>query len=282
MFTSEVKPNAAYATRMRQLVWPREHGAWGILLVPLVTGAWIGVARGGSSLRVSLFALAAFFLFCLRTPVESLLGTSPVRVATARERAVVLRFMFAFALFATGFGLALVFSGRSRGLLLLAALVALFLGLQFLAKRAGRRTRMLSQMFGALALTSTAPGAYYAATSQLDLCWLGLWFANWVFAGNQIHFVQLRVHASKCSTWEEKFARGRGFFIGQMLMMPALALGWAYRLVPGLVLLAFMPISIRGFVWFFSPPQPLALHRLGMAELAHAVAFGTLLILGLR
>jgi hypothetical protein len=102
-----------------------------------------------------------------------------------------------------------------------------------------------------------------------------------VFAGNQIHFVQLRLHASRCRTWEEKFARGRGFFLGQTFMMLALIVAWAFRLVPGLVFVAFLPVFIRGMAWFLRPPQPLQLHRLGMSELAHAIAFGTLLVISL-
>jgi len=65
-------------------------------------------------------------------------------------------------------------------------------------------------------------------------------------------------------------------------MMLALALAWAYGIVPPLVLLAFVPVFIRGLIWFFSPPQPLALHRLGMTELAHAIGFGVLLVIGLH
>src|SRR5260370_6250043 len=33
--------------RRQSLIFPREHGAWGILLVPLVTGASVGLLAGG-------------------------------------------------------------------------------------------------------------------------------------------------------------------------------------------------------------------------------------------
>ena len=35
------------AVRRRSFVLPREHGAWGILLVPLFAGATIGLLGGG-------------------------------------------------------------------------------------------------------------------------------------------------------------------------------------------------------------------------------------------
>ena len=77
-------------TRLRSFVLPREHGAWGILLVPLVTSATVSLLRGGAVVPVLLFLAAAMSLFCLRTPVEALLGTSVQRIDTPAERRLVM------------------------------------------------------------------------------------------------------------------------------------------------------------------------------------------------
>ena len=45
------------AVRRRSFVLPREHGAWGILLVPLSTGATIGLLRGGDAVPLVAFLL---------------------------------------------------------------------------------------------------------------------------------------------------------------------------------------------------------------------------------
>ena len=44
----------ATAVRHRSLVIPREHGAWGILLIPLVTGASVGLLAGGDTNSLSV------------------------------------------------------------------------------------------------------------------------------------------------------------------------------------------------------------------------------------
>ncbi len=272
-------PNAQSA-RMRLLVWPREHGAWGILLIPLLTGGAVGLIHGGSALPLVLFAITALALFCLRTPFESLLGTTPMRAQTSDERRTVLLVSIVFATVAALALEALLADGRNPGLLVLGGVAGLLFVLQNLARRLGRPGRMISQLIGALALTSTALGAYYVVTGRVDERAVAVWLTNWVFAGNQIHFVQLRIHGARLAGWTQKFARGRAFFAGQILMLLARVLGWQIGLLPGLVLLAFVPVLMRGLAWFFRGPEPLRVHRLGITELAHAISFGVLLVVG--
>jgi YwiC-like protein len=58
------------------LILPREHGAWGLLLVPLVTGEGVALRQGSEVVPLLLLLTAALTLFWLRTPVEGLIGTS--------------------------------------------------------------------------------------------------------------------------------------------------------------------------------------------------------------
>ncbi len=68
---------------------PREHGAWGMLLVPLAVGAAAGNPPWDRLVWILLFAVAALSLFCLRTPVEAALGLSPIRPQNDGERRLV-------------------------------------------------------------------------------------------------------------------------------------------------------------------------------------------------
>ena len=65
-------------------------------------------------------------------------------------------------------------------------------------------------------------------------------------------------------------------------MVAALLFAWRVHLLPGLAIVAFLPLLARGFLWFKSGSQPLAVKRLGWTELAHGVAFGVLLIAAYR
>jgi hypothetical protein len=268
--------------RLRLLVWPREHGAWGIVGISLVTGAAVGLTHESQTAPLLLFTVAVLALFCARTPFEILLGAAPLHAQTDAERR---RVTLAFTSF-TSIGLVtlggLLWGGRNRGLLGLGAVCGLLFLLQVLLRRHGRQGRMASQVVGACGLTASAAGAYYVASGQLNLTMLVLWITNWMFAGNQIHFVQLRIHGARLVNRGQKFAAGRMFFAGQFLMM--LALGEAARLgmLPGAVIAAFLPVFARGLVWFFRRPEPLRVHRLGLTELGHALVFSLLLIASYR
>jgi hypothetical protein len=268
--------------RLRAFVLPREHGAWGMLLVPLVTGAWIGFAGGRGFYPLILFLTASLALFCLRTPLEIWLETSPLRAQTPAERHAVLYSIFIYAMLAAVAVATLLGRERAYGLLALGAVVGAIFLAQAALKKLGRQARMTAQLMGSLGLTSTAAGAYYVVAGQFDAKALLLWGANWLFAANQIQFVQLRIHAARAARGAEKFARGKGFLAAQLLTVFLLVAAWRVAGLPGAAALAFAPSLIRGFLWFLRPPAPLEIYRLGYGELANALAFGALFILGFQ
>lgn len=269
--------------RLIPLIAPREHGAWGLLFVPLATGGAVGLLRGGNQLPlIPLMALtlAALALFWLRTPVESWLGTGLLRAQGQRERRSVGITILVLASVAAVALAALFSNGRNRDLLILGTIaVSAFLA-QAILRRLGRRTRMLSQMVGMLGLTVTAPAAYYVVTGKLDHDAWALWMANLLFAGDQIHFVQLRLRCARTNGWSQKLASGHYFLAGQLLLGAALVLSWRFALLPALAALAFLPLMVRGTAWFFERQKALIVRRLGWTELAHSIVFGIILVAG--
>ncbi len=271
---------ASNSIRTRALIIPREHGAWGILLIPLITGAAVGAGVGHGWAALALFSVLALSLFWLRTPLESWVGAGPMRTQTAAETHAVILAAALIGGVAALAATALLWGGKHRGLLLLGAVSAAAFLAQAALKAAGRPFRMAAQIIGSIGLTSTAPAAYYVLTGRLDSRAVALWLANWIFAGDQVHFVQLRIRAARLTEGRDKLARGRVFLAGQLIMSMLLIAAWRYGILPGLAVLAFVPILIRGFLWFVPGPQPLAVKRLGWTELAHAATFGVLLVAG--
>ena len=263
--------------RRRALVVPREHGAWGMLLVPLVTGAAVGLLAGGRVAPVLLLTTAVLALFWLRTPVESWLGNSSMRVQTGPERQLVRGVIFPLAAIAAISLGVLFWHGKNRELIWFGVAAGAAFAAQVFLKRFGRTTRVAAEVVGALALTSTAPAAYCVATGRLDTRACLLWLVNWLFAADQICFVWLTIRGARAAGLRERFSVGWSFLAGQIFLGGTLALVCYFSWLPEFTLIAFGPVLFRGFAWFAKRPQPLVVRRLGWTELAHAVAFGGLL-----
>jgi hypothetical protein len=269
-------------TRRRALIFPREHGAWGILLVPLASGAAVGLLAGGQWLPLAPLTIAALTLFWLRTPVESWLGTTPLRAHTGAELQLVRRTVLALAAVAAGALIWVFGGGRNGELLWIGAGAALAFLAQAFLKKACRSARTVAQMIGAAGLTAAAPAAYYVATGRVTATAWSLWIANLLFAINQIHFVQLRIHASRGATRAEKLSQGAGFLVEQAVLMALIALACARGFFSWYAAVAFLPALIRGFAWFARRSRPLAVRALGWSELGLAAGFGILLVFGLH
>jgi len=267
-------------SRGRSFVLPREHGAWGMLLVPLVTGAAAGNPRGDRIVFILLFAAVALGLFSLRTPVEAGLGVSALRPQNDAERRLVHYSIYFYASVAALPLAVLMLWARAYELLLLGAAAAIAFLLQSVLKQLGRDTRMSAQLTGAVALSSTSAGAYYLATGHLGPTAVIIWLANWLFAADQIHFVQLRIHCARVLTAREKLLAGRGFLLHQGACLLLLGLMWRSGWLPSLILMAFGPLFVRGCAWFVESPRSLQVRRLGVRELVYAVVFGLCFIAG--
>jgi hypothetical protein len=251
-----------------------------MLLVPLVTGAAAGHPHGEQIVSILLYAATALGLFCLRTPVEAELGISPLRPQDDAERRLIHNSIYTYASVAGSALAVLILWVHAYGLLLLGAVAAIAFLFQAVLKQLGRETRMNAQLTGAIALSSTSAGAYYLAKGHFDATALIIWLANWLFAANQIHFVQLRIHSARATTPVEKLRQGRGFLLHQAFSLLLLGLIWRTGWLPGLILVAFGPLFVRGFAWFLESPRPLRVHRLGASELLYAIIFGIFFIAG--
>jgi hypothetical protein len=248
-----------------------------MLLVPLATGAAVALRTGGRVAPVALLAIAALALFCLRTPLEVLVGASAFRVRGEDEIDRIVQALVGYTAVA-GTALFFLFQRTEPAPLvwLAGAVGSLFL-LQLGIRRRWPRRRGLAQCCGAAALSATAAAAHYVASGRWTATAGLLWALNWLFAVNQIEFVQLRIRTAKLASRRAKLSAGRSsalFNAGYLLVLLGSA---SVRLIDTWVVLAFVPVLARGIAWFFQHPAPLHVKRLGLTELAYAIAFGILL-----
>ncbi len=261
------------------MVVPREHGAWGMLLVPLAVGAVVAIGPNAHYRSLGLLVVAALALFWARTPLEAWLGTTPIKAHSTEERSKVLGVALLMGVVGAVAVARLLSAGYGQGLLLIGTISALAFLLQAVVKTLGRSGRMPAQVIGAIGLTATAAAAYYVTSGRLDRVGFLLWAANWLFAGNQVHFVQIRIRGSRAESIAEKARLAYGFLAGQVLLLAAILVGTGTGLFPKYTVIAFVPAIVRGLGWYVCGRKPLDVHKLGFSELRQALLFGALLCL---
>jgi YwiC-like protein len=252
-----------------------------MLLVPLATGAATGLLAGGHAQPLLPLILAALALFWLRTPLENWLGTSAIRARPGSERRLAATASLILASIALA-ALVWLLWDQSRRILISIGLVAAFAFLLQLAiKIKWRSARVAAQIAGAAGLCATAPAAYAVTTGAWAASAALLWIANWLFAANQIQFVQLRIHGARAEDRRRKRRLGRPFLAAQALLIVILGLVCSLGFYPWAAAIAFVPALVRGFAWFARAPRPLVVRVLGWTELVQTIAFGLLLVWGL-
>jgi hypothetical protein len=199
-------------------------------------------------------------------------------VRTAAERRVAILAVSGYAVLALSCAATLMTRVSPVPLLILGNVAAIGFAGQLIIRGFRPQDRCLAQLVGSAGLTATAAAGYLVAAHRWSATALLVWAANWLFAANQIHFVQLRIHAANCADRLQKLHRGLHFAFGEVLLLAVLVAAAEVGALPWTACLAYLPLLLRGAAWFVEPPAPLAIRRLGFTELAHAVAFGVLLV----
>ncbi|HKV91330.1 MAG TPA: YwiC-like family protein [Candidatus Angelobacter sp.] len=260
-----------------RLVVPREHGAWALWLLPLISG---GIAGYFSAPRSAVapalwFSLVAVCAFLVHQPLETLLDVSVLRLRSLHEQRVAVFWVMGLTAMASlgvlellrlHRGLIFVFAGMALSSFALGALFG-----------RTRSLRVSKQHVGALGLTSTAAGAYYVTTGRIDGTALLLWLATWLFASSQIEYVQLRLHTANVNSRLRKIKAGwKVCFLHLLLLGAAISIQAVTKTAP-LFNLLFVPAAVRLVVWMLRPARPLRLYLLGMSELFQSILFNALL-----
>jgi hypothetical protein len=239
---------------------PREHGAWGILLIPFATA--VGVS-GVFDLKVTLLLASVLCFYVARASYlkQNWKWTVVLLAGSAACTA------------------ALLLQWRLWWLITLGAAAT---------PLAFRRTErsIAVQLIAVAGLTLTAPATWYAATGRMDAKALWLWLLNALYFGGGVFYVKMHVAAAirrrAFHGWREKMGLGAGtllYYTGAMVCLGVLA---AAKAIPAAALIAFAPVIARAVVGVGRLSPTLRIKRLGWTEVAYSLVFAASLIALLR
>jgi hypothetical protein len=239
---------------------PREHGAWGILLIPFAIA--VGIA-GVWNLQTALLLVSVICFYLART-------------SFLKEDMPWTLFLL------TG---SVVCLGPLLGVWQLWWLVVFG---AMAAPLAFRKTghSIAAQLIAVAGMTLTAPAAWYAATGRLDQhAWL-LWGLNFLYFAGGVFYVKMHVAAAirhkPIDRTSERLALGAATFSYNAGMSATLVVLATTRWISWAALLAYAPVVMRAFLGVFRLSPELRIKRLGWIEVAYSLVFAVLLIFAIR
>jgi len=236
---------------------PREHGAWGILLIPFATA--VGVSGVVDAKMVLLLASVLCFYIA--------------RTSFLKHHA-----KWTFLLLA-GSGLCTAPLLIVWHLWWLAAFGVVAAALAF--RRTERKVAM--QLIAVAGLTLTAPAAWYAATGSLDWPAWRLWVLNFLYFAGGVFYVKLHVAAAirhkPIDCISERLALGTATLSYHAGMSAVLVVFVAMHWISWPVLLAYVTAVIRAVVGVWRLTPTLRIKRLGWTEVAYSLVFAVVVIL---
>jgi hypothetical protein len=260
---------------------PAEHGAWVLLLGPLL----IGLFAGGRWSIVSLYLIvAALCAFLARQPV-----TLAVKAAVGRRDREVLPAAGLWIAIYGAIGLLHVAGLTLRGfgyvLYLAIPAVPVFVWYLWLVSRREERRQWLVEILAAGALALAAPAAFWVGVGRPDPAGWLLWALTWAQSSASIVHAYLRLAQrglGRRPAPSERWRLGRAaLFVTSFNLAFAVGLGFSVA-VPRLLAIPFALQWLETLWGITHPAVGLKPKAIGYRQLAISVLFTVLFILAWR
>lgn len=260
-------------------IFPKEHGTWTMLLVPLAVG--FGVARR-FGLKGVLLTLGTLMFFLAQNQAMNRLrlrfATHGDATALARARALLAIFT---AIGAMAMG-PLLFYFHLTGLLYFGVLACGLTAISLILTSQKLDRSPAGQILASAGLSLSAPLAFYVALGNLNHVAFELWMMNFLFFLGGVFYVQMKINAlarkAALNSWPAKFRfAGKTLAIETALLASAVL---ALRLgsVSPWILLGFVPTIFQAIAGTLRLDHPAKLKRVGVISTVHSILFAVAVI----
>ncbi|MDO8692452.1 MAG: YwiC-like family protein [Dehalococcoidia bacterium] len=255
---------------------PREHGAWAMLLIPLV----VGLAVAGSwGLEGPLFLGACLALYAARQPITMLAKGS--NDTGASQRGTPLTWLAVYLVLALAFGVPLLYPLGRWLLLPWAAVFAAFTAFHLFLRRRHLDRTPAGEFITTAGLALTAPGAYLVARG-FEPTAVYLWALTTLYSGASVFYVRMKMRhrglRRPAANLGERVAFGKANIVYGSLLVAVVAVLTLLGQAPPLVPLAFLPLLVKVVFGVLAGGPHVDIKKVGWAEVVHSIAFTILLI----
>ena len=246
---------------------PREHGAWAMWIVPMLSAAL--------TTHFSLSFLLLFLCFALLYVVHHPIVMLVKRRANSQSDGK--KFVLAVGVPAIVLGNALILIYDLPWLVLFGMLeLALFVFSVKAFVDKEQRT-FANELTIVAALTLSAPASYYTITHAVDRRAVMLYILNFLFFGSSVFYVKMRIEFLRTKGfWRSEAEKARSMTVAyHVVLVAVILLMSAMKSVNILVLLGFLPMLVQVTVGIFSKNTRMNFTRLGIALIVQSVVFLT-------
>ena len=265
---------------------PKEHGSWAMLAVPLMVGFAVAAQNAAQNAaqwqwRSLLLIAAALGLFLVRFPIDTLIKT---RKRPTADRARLIRWSIIYGSIAMACGGWLIVVDQLYALVEIGLIGAALLVYHWWLVERRQEMSALGELAGIFGLALGAPLAYYASTGMLAGTALALWIVNALYFGGTVFYIKLKVRQQPKEPAPdrvgERLIKAKACLTYQSIVLTILIVLVAWRDVPALVLLAFVPMTLKVLIGAtrWQDRKSLSLPRLGIIEMIHSVIFAVLIV----
>jgi hypothetical protein len=255
---------------------PREHGAWAVLIVPMILAA---AATGAWTVNVLLFVLSVLAVFLGYVPAQIVLRHHLVTPQSG-ERLRQARFWSCAYI---GGGAVLALPLLVQGYVLLPAIGAAGMAAllaNFLLTRRAPKT-LASDLVAVLGLSLTGPGAYYVGTGVLDERAAMLWLLNFLFFGSSVFYVHMKLRAASAKkpalSPAEKLAIGKYNLFYHAVVIGLVAALVLYHRTSTITAIAFIPMALHAVYGTYTLSSRVRFKTLGFLLLGQSLLFALVL-----
>jgi hypothetical protein len=271
---------------------PDDHGAYAMLLVPLVIGLVVGIGQPLAEpsppliIAFPLLTLALLAAFFLHAPLEVL--AKPNVSALAKRRAQIWLIIYLAFVALSGFTLLFLSNWYLWGLLGLGFAASIPLGVDLISRKWRKQRSLGVRLFGISGLVLSAPLSYYVATTHLDSLALALWWVSFIYFGSSLFYVRIWFETKKLEKarklgesvhipgwlWQATLLYHVVGFLSLLGLISLHILAWS-------VLLVFAPLVAKLVMALRNPPYYIPIKKVGLFEFAQSFVFALLLLLSL-
>jgi hypothetical protein len=263
-----------------KLLIPKEHGSWAILLIPY----FISVAiTGGFSSRTVLGLVGLLLLFFSRQPLLLLIRNRDRRNMSGRE--LWLSFLIPFI---TGLGVFcwLMLKYQLWQLWLIAGIgLAIFMIYIYLFLQRKERS-ILGELSGISLLTLSSSAAIAIAQGRLTSQALLLWLVNALYFSSSVFYIKMKIAAytqqRKNTIDKTALPMTRQCLAYLAILMIIIGILIFANWLPGLILLAFIPMIIHTLWQIWISKADLKIMREGWIQVGLSIIFALLIVVSYR